>query len=94
MADSLAEAAARLEAAVERLAEAAKAVKAQRPPAGVPSEDVAELSKRLVATIARLRAAMPEGAEFPDTGELPAGDDEGLPEQGGQHDVPRRAEEG
>lgn len=62
MSDSLGEAAARLEAAVECLAEAA----ARRPraaPAGVPPEEVAALSARLEATIARLRAALPEGSE-------------------------------
>jgi hypothetical protein len=94
MSDSLAEAAARLEAAVERLARVAAGV-AARPPvqAGVPMEEVAALSARLEATIARLRAALPEGADLPDG---PEGDETGLPEEGEEPgDVPRRrAEEG
>ncbi|SHJ53311.1 hypothetical protein SAMN02745194_02801 [Roseomonas rosea] len=94
MSDSLAEAAARLEAAVERLARVAAGV-AARPPvqaAGVPMEEVAALSARLEATIARLRAALPDGADLPDG---PEGDETGLPEEGEEPgDVPRRAEEG
>lgn len=62
MTDSLAEAATRLEAAVERLA-----VAAARPrPAGVPPEEVAELSRRLDATLVRLKAALREDGDLPD----------------------------
>jgi hypothetical protein len=71
MSDSLADAAARLEAAVERLAAAAS-----RPrPVGVPPEEVAVLSRRLEDTIARLRQALREGEEEPpEDGEEGAGD--------------------
>ncbi|WP_426958148.1 hypothetical protein [Muricoccus radiodurans] len=63
MAVSLAEAAARLEAAVERLAVAAARPRA----AGVPPEQVAALSRRLDETLARLRLALGEGEdELPD----------------------------
>ena len=67
MSDSVAEATARLEAAVERLA-----VAAARPRAlGVPPEEVAELSRRLDATLVRLKAALREDGDLPDdeTGE-------------------------
>ena len=65
MSDSLAEAAMRLEAAVERLARVAARVPARAEVAdgatgGVSAEDVAALSARLEATIARLRAVLPE----------------------------------
>jgi hypothetical protein len=51
-------AAARLEAAVERLAQALAA----RPMAeGVPREEVAALAARLDETLAKLRAALDEG---------------------------------
>ena len=87
MSDSLAEAAARLEAAVERLAAAARAVSEARSTgrggtAGVPPAEVAALSARLEATIARLRAALPEGGELPEGIDLPddPASEEGLAE--------------
>ncbi|HEY8612537.1 MAG TPA: hypothetical protein VIL69_14770 [Roseomonas sp.] len=90
MSDSLAEAAARLEAAVERLAQVAARMPRGTPaPAGVPVEEVAALSARLEATIARLRAALPEGAEMPE------GEDIAMPDEGEEPgDGPRRAGEG
>jgi hypothetical protein len=92
MSYSLAEVATRLEAAVERLAQAAAQVAERRAEApgatGVPAEEVAALSARLEATIARLRAALPESAEGPE------GDEE-LPDEGDEAaDAPRRAGEG
>jgi len=92
MSYSLAEAAARLEAAVERLAQAASQVAERRAAvsgaAGVPAEEVAALSARLEATIARLRAVLPEA------GENAEGDEE-LPDEGDEAaDAPRRAGEG
>lgn len=58
MSESVGEAAARLEQAVERLA----AALAARPPqsAGVPPEAVAALSARLDETLERLRSALAE----------------------------------
>ncbi|MBX6741527.1 MAG: hypothetical protein IRY87_05700 [Acetobacteraceae bacterium] len=61
--DPLMQAAARLEAAVERLAQALPAALAHAHPAPdrsdmVPRAEVAALAARLDATIARLRAAM------------------------------------
>ncbi|MBI0534068.1 hypothetical protein D9599_00560 [Roseomonas sp. KE2513] len=87
MSEGLSEAIGKLEAAVERLAEVARGVAEERAarargdvePAGVPPAEVAALSARLEATIARLRAALPEGAE--------AGaevDELGLPEDGAE----------
>lgn len=85
MSEGLSGAIGKLEAAVERLAEVARAVAEERAsrargdgePAGVPPAEVAALSARLEATIARLRAALPEGAEAgTDVDEL------GLPEDG------------
>lgn len=95
MSDSLAGAIGKLEAAVERLAAVARhvgderAARAEAEPAGVPPAEVAALSARLEATIARLRAALPDGGEMPEgdmpEGELPDGESlEGdLPEVGG-----------
>ncbi|MBP0493347.1 hypothetical protein [Roseomonas indoligenes] len=87
MSDSLAEAAARLEAAVERLARAAAAMPRVEPsPVGVPVEEVAALSARLEATIARLRAALPEGSPIlaeEGLDEDAAFDEAGLPEDEG-----------
>ncbi|MFH5925127.1 hypothetical protein [Roseomonas xinghualingensis] len=88
---SLAEAAARLEAAVEQLAQAAAQVAERRAApagAGVPAEEVAALSARLEATIARLRAALPEAGEGAEA-------DEELPDEGEEAaDAPRRSGEG
>ncbi len=59
--DPLMQAAARLEAGVERLAQALPAALARAHPAPadmVPRAEVAALAERLDATIARLRAAM------------------------------------
>lgn len=53
MADRLGEAAARLEAAVERLAAVAS-----RPRSSISAEEVAELGRRLDSTLARLRLAL------------------------------------
>jgi HAMP domain-containing protein len=94
MSYSLAEAAARLEAAVERLAEAAGRVSTRlaAPPAGVPAEEVAALSARLEATIARLRAALPEGGELAEGD--PEGDEEELPDEGEAGSGSRRPVEG
>jgi hypothetical protein len=70
MAESDARAAAeRLEAAVDRLAEAIPAALARPAPPGVPAEDVAALAERLNATIARLRAALGEAAAARAAGE-------------------------
>jgi hypothetical protein len=62
MTDSLTEATARLEVAVERLASAAGRAR----PAGVPPEELAELSRRLDATLVRLKAALREDGDLPD----------------------------
>ncbi len=70
MADSLAEATARLEAAVERLALAASR---PRPASDVRSAEVADLSRRLDAALARLRAALREESDLPPD---PADDDD------------------
>lgn len=104
MADRLGEAAARLEAAVERLAAAAS-----RPRSSISEEEVAELGRRLDSTLARLRLALAreesegEMEAEPEAEDLPpleaAGDQEGEEEAGrsggpaGPEDAPgRRAE--
>jgi hypothetical protein len=57
MNEAVSEAAARLERAVGRLAEA---VAKPRPPAGIPPEQVTALAGRLDVSLARLRAALAE----------------------------------
>jgi hypothetical protein len=61
-ADPLVQAAARLEAAVERLADALGAALdgADRPADAVPRAEVSALAERLDATISRLRGALAE----------------------------------
>jgi hypothetical protein len=62
--DPVAEAAMRLEAAVERLAEIAARPRPPQPSAegGVPRAAVAAIADKLDATVARLRAALGEEA--------------------------------
>ncbi|TPG47059.1 hypothetical protein EAH89_24025 [Roseomonas nepalensis] len=84
MSDGLAGAIGKLEAAVERLAAAAQEVarerdarlRAEAEPAGVPPAEVAALSARLEATIARLRAALPDGAEVVELDDLGLAEEE------------------
>ncbi|MDB5370638.1 MAG: hypothetical protein JWP20_2196 [Roseomonas sp.] len=57
MSEAVSEAAARLERAVGRLAEA---LAAPRPSGGIPPERIAELAGRLDNTLARLRGALAE----------------------------------
>ncbi|MFT8247055.1 hypothetical protein [Roseomonas sp. BN140053] len=77
-ADRLGEAAARLEAAVERLA-----IAAARPRPSMSEGEVAELSRRLDSTLARLRLALAredgeaEGEGEDDPAELPPDEQEG-----------------
>ena len=93
MSYSLSEAAARLEAAVERLGQAAgaaaqrvRAAREQPSAFGLPMMEVAALGERLEATIARLRAALPEGLEL--------GTEFDLAEVEAEADTPPRDEEG
>lgn len=58
--DSTALAVARLEAALDRLAEALSRWRAEQGEEGVPRAEVAALSARLDETLSRLRAALEE----------------------------------
>lgn len=77
--DPVAAAAARLEAAVERLAENLSRPRALAEDAeAVPRAEVAAMAERLDATIARLRAALAEELRAPEV--IPEGHPEGHPE--------------